>query len=369
MQKHFEQKNIELEQEIIERKWAEKALRRHSWELSLLNQMNSSLQACSTEDETYEVLKDVCQQIFPSDSGCLYMMNKEQTTLNVAAYWGSSPSEAQIADDCWEIPSGSIYVIEHPQSKPLYLHLNSTPDNDGYPYALRNTSGQILGILFLRFAQYKPDSSEEEQMQNIESRQLLATRIAEQYALFLTNLRLREALKREAIRDPLTGLFNRRYMEEALQREASRAERNTSSVGIMMVDVDHFKVFNDTHGHEAGDGVLQQLGALLQRSIRGGDIACRYGGEEFLLILPDTSLEITECRAQGLVSQVSDFPITLRNGSFHITISIGIAALPNHGTSAHNAVSAADIALYQAKQNGRDQAVVAPLPPSSHSEG
>ncbi len=369
MQKRLEEKNTELQQEIIERERAEKALRQHSWRIALLNQMNTSLQACPAEDATYNVLKDVCQQLFPSDSGSLYIMNEAQNALNVAACWGSPPSEARIVNDCWDMPGGSIYVIEHPKSKPLYLHLSSSQDNNGSPYALRDTSGKILGIFFLSFGQCQSDQTEEERMQAIESKQLLATRIAEQYALFLANLRLREALKREAIRDPLTGLFNRRYMEESLEREASRAVRNKSSVGIMMLDVDHFKVFNDTHGHEAGDVVLQHLGELLQDNIRGGDIACRYGGEEFLLILPDALIKTTEFRAKELLSQVRELNITYQNTSFHITISIGVATLPDHGTNLHDVVITADTALYQAKQKGRDQVVVASRLSSSPSTG
>ena len=135
-----------------------------------------------------------------------------------------------------------------------------------------------------------------------------------------------------------------------------------------MVDVDHFKLFNDTHGHEAGDVVLQQLGALFQKNIRGGDMACRYGGEEFLLILPDASLAATEQRAKELLGRVREMRIAYNDNTFQITASFGVAAAPEHGQDAHSVVNAADIALYHAKNAGRDQVAVfsqqdRPLPP------
>jgi diguanylate cyclase (GGDEF)-like protein len=142
--------------------------------------------------------------------------------------------------------------------------------------------------------------STDERKQIKESKRMVVTRVVRHYALFIINLRLRQTLKREAIRDPLTGLYNRRHMEASLEREAYRAERLHTPVGLVMLDVDHFKLFNDTYGHEAGDIVLRELGNLLRSSIRGEDIACRYGGEEFLLILPDASLDSVMERAEEI---------------------------------------------------------------------
>jgi len=157
----------------------------------------------------------------------------------------------------------------------------------------------------------------------------------------------------------LTGLFNRRYMEEALSSEARRAQRNHTEIGIIMLDIDHFKTFNDTYGHDAGDAVLEHLGALLTETIRGGDIACRYGGEEFLLILPDISVAAIEQRLHKLLFHIRDLRIAYQTQEFIITASMGAAMFPERGDDVQTVVTVADDALYQAKRRGRDQFVMA----------
>ncbi len=193
----------------------------------------------------------------------------------------------------------------------------------------------------------------------MESKGMVVTRVAEHYALSLVNLRLRETLKQDSIRDALTGMYNRRYMEGSLERETRRAERHNVPVGIIMIDVDHFKHFNDTHGHEAGDVALRELGLFLRKNTRGEDIACRYGGEEFLLILPEASLENTRQRAEFLREEAQKLKIMYREKQLQVSISVGVAALPNHGSDVKEAVKAADAALYRAKTGGRNQVVVA----------
>lgn len=197
---------------------------------------------------------------------------------------------------------------------------------------------------------------------SFESKHILATRISGQYALFLVNLRLRETLRIEAIRDPLTSLYNRRHMEAALEREAFRAARYNSHLGIIMLDIDHFKEVNDTYGHEAGDMVLHELGKFLLSNTRGEDMACRYGGEEFLLIMSEASLRMTQKRAQELWSKIRRFHLEYRGIALPLTISIGVASLPDHGPTVKDVLKAADTALYQAKAEGRDRIVVAPEP-------
>jgi diguanylate cyclase (GGDEF)-like protein len=158
----------------------------------------------------------------------------------------------------------------------------------------------------------------------------------------------------------LTNLYNRRYLDEALQTEIHRAKRNNHSIGIMMIDIDYFKKFNDSFGHDAGDYTLQLVGSLLAKFIRGDDIACRYGGEEFTLVLPATEPELLKERAEQLNQAARELELTYRNRSLgHISLSIGIAVLPQHGEDAETVIATADKALYQAKTNGRDQFVIA----------
>jgi diguanylate cyclase (GGDEF)-like protein len=193
----------------------------------------------------------------------------------------------------------------------------------------------------------------------------LARVVAESVALAMANLNLREKLRQQSMRDPLTDLFNRRYMEESLDRELLRAARDQQPVGVIMLDVDYFKAVNDLHGHGAGDAVLRHLGRFLKDNIRGGDIASRYGGEEFTLILPDTALEQTCIRAEQLRQNFKSLPqgiIDVSLGS--ITLSCGVAAYPQNGQTGEQILRAADAALYRSKHEGRDQVQAAqPDPP------
>jgi len=211
------------------------------------------------------------------------------------------------------------------------------------------------------------DTGRNEQKQNgqssaqlSESEQKLARTFAEQTALALANLNMREVLRMQSVRDPLTGLYNRRYMEESLERELRRATRKNSSVGLMMLDVDHFKRFNDTFGHEAGDSVLRTLGNLFRTQFRGEDVVCRYGGEEFTIILPEASLETTCQRAEELREAAKKDVAQLGGQSLEpVSLSIGVSSFPTNGTTGEALLRAADAALYRAKEKGRDRVVVA----------
>jgi len=167
-------------------------------------------------------------------------------------------------------------------------------------------------------------------------------------------------LLEQSVRDHLTGLFNRRYMEETLERELLRSARKQLSLGIIMLDVDDFKRFNDTWGHAAGDEVLRKLGDLLLRQVRGEDIACRYGGDEFIIVLPDATQEVTRQRAELIAAQASDFHLQVDGQSLGVaTLSLGVALFPDHGHTSTTILRAADAALYRAKHEGRGRVAVA----------
>jgi diguanylate cyclase (GGDEF)-like protein len=192
-----------------------------------------------------------------------------------------------------------------------------------------------------------------------EGERRLAAVLAKQVALSLWNLKLRESLRNQSICDPLTGLFNRRYMEESLEREFSRANRHKSSVAIVMLDLDHFKRFNDTFGHQAGDELLRALGDLLKKNTRSQDIACRYGGEEFALVLSDSSLEGAYKRAEILRQQVKQLSVEYDGKTLGaVSVSMGVAVFPDHGTTMGDVLRASDQALYSAKREGRDRVSV-----------
>jgi diguanylate cyclase (GGDEF)-like protein len=193
-----------------------------------------------------------------------------------------------------------------------------------------------------------------------DTKQRMAVTMSEHIAMALSNLRLHETLRSQSIRDPLTGLFNRRFMEESLELEIRRATRNQRPLGMIMIDLDHFKYFNDTFGHEAGDLLLKELGALLKGNIRGEDIACRYGGEEFTLILPEGTGAVTRQRAEFFRDAIQRLDVHYRGRPLgKITASMGVAVFPDHGRTASALIEAADKALYRSKNEGRDRVTLA----------
>jgi diguanylate cyclase (GGDEF)-like protein len=220
--------------------------------------------------------------------------------------------------------------------------------------------GEAMGLVVLRKDPQATESSPLELARMSEPRRQLAVATAAHISMALANAKLRETLRNQSIRDPLTGLFNRRYMEETLERELHRAARKGVPVGIIMADLDHFKRFNDTFGHLAGDALLRMFGELLASRIRSEDVACRYGGEEFALILPEASLETTRERAEEVREQAKSLQAQLRGQSLGgVTVSLGVAAFPQHGSTAEAVLHTADAALYRAKAEGRDRVIVA----------
>jgi diguanylate cyclase (GGDEF)-like protein len=186
--------------------------------------------------------------------------------------------------------------------------------------------------------------------------------LAEMLAMTLANVRLRDKLKEQSIRDPLTRLYNRRYLEDSLLREISRARRAGSKIGVMMVDVDNFKQFNDSFGHLTGDELLRALGVYLKSYVRPEDIPSRYGGEEFTLVLPGASSEIMRARAETLRKGFRCIPLdrapSLDKGQRTISLSLGVAVFPDNAQSVEGLLRAADEALYQVKMDGKDRVVV-----------
>jgi diguanylate cyclase (GGDEF)-like protein len=173
--------------------------------------------------------------------------------------------------------------------------------------------------------------------------------------MVFSSLKLRQRLQEQSIRDPLTDLFNRRFMDESLETEILRATRNSRPLSLILIDIDHFKRFNDTFGHDAGDHVLQSLADLLRKFFRASDVCCRHGGEEFAIILPDSSLQNAVVRATSLRTEVKRLNLIYDKQNLgSVTVSIGVAAFPEHGSSASALLKIADRCLYESKASGRD---------------
>ena len=206
--------------------------------------------------------------------------------------------------------------------------------------------GEVLGLVYIR--QTGSSDRSESSLQFVEA-------IAEQTALALANGRMREVLQTQSIKDPLTSLYNRRFMEETLEREIARAKRTSSCLSVIMLDLDNFKSLNDRYGHAAGDNVLRAASALLIRSLRSTDVACRFGGEELMVILPDCPPEGAALRAEAIRASLEAMTLMELGQSFKVTASFGVASTSLCGNDHNFLLKAADSALYKAKRSGRNR--------------
>jgi diguanylate cyclase (GGDEF)-like protein/PAS domain S-box-containing protein len=342
-------------------------LEQRTLETELLTEMIDLLQACPNIEEAFTVIADQLDKLFPSDSGMMYMINSSHNIVERVASWGIALADPQVfkPDDCWGLRRGRIHMVDLDESvnrdseigSALICHHIQLAAPADYVCLPLVAQGETLGLLHLRhFVTGDPADPPvrwfgPQKIQRINM-------IADSLSLALANLKLRSILRQQSIRDPLTGLFNRRYLEETLERELLRASRGKGTVGLIMVDIDQFKRFNDTFGHPAGDALLASLGHLFQASIRGEDIACRYGGEEFLLMLPETTLENARQRADEIRVKCGQLSIPYQGQQLPpVTLSMGIGLYPEHGETAEKLIQAVDQALYHAKKSGRDRVI------------
>jgi diguanylate cyclase (GGDEF)-like protein len=322
----------------------------HVDEMGLVNELGELLQTCRTMDETSEVLTLYARRLFTWGTGMVAVTNASRNYVETLARWGvETPSDPNFAPDgCWALRRGRAHSVSSKVGGVRCGHAQHGTDVDQICVPMM-AQGEMLGILHV--ATRPGDTLSEARIQ-------LALTTAERTALALANTQLREKLRSQSIRDPLTGLFNRRYLEESLEREVTRCTRHQRPLTALVIDVDHFKRFNDECGHAAGDAVLQMLGRSLSEWCRHEDIACRYGGEEFVVILPDGDVEGCVERAQELCNRVRSMVVAHRGSSLRpVTISVGVACLGRDGLTAEEIVAAADRALYRAKQEGRDRVV------------
>ena len=329
-------------------------LKKVDGEMKLLNRMNGLLQTCTTQEEAYQVAGMMTSELFAGQSGFLAIYHASDQNLQRVACWGDEVlAEATFSlEDCWALRLGQPHNVMDPKTGLLCRHF-VPPPGTGYLCVPLTVQGETLGLLCLMGVAVKKGEHQVREQQ-------LALMVGEAIKLSLSNLKLREKLREQATRDSLTGLFNRRHLEDSLPRELHRAGRGKSPLCIAMLDLDHFKNFNDTFGHQAGDLLLRELGQLLREKLRKSDIACRYGGEEFVIVMPDSSIADTSQRVEEI--RVLAKKLEIRYGDQllgTITISAGIAGTREHGgITMREFLHAADTALYAAKQAGRDRVVV-----------
>ena len=328
-------------------------------EMQWLKELSSKLQTCLYIDEAYQLIAQYTEKLLPKVSGIFYSMHSSRNYLEATISWNEPVFEEKIIkpDECFGLRRGSIYKVDDPKKELVCAHYNRDKNCRSYACIPLFAQSDVMGLFYLEWKD--SDKEKKESLNDSNNQIILASMIAEQIALGISNIKLRETLRNQSLRDALTGLYNRRYLEETLEREISRCARKFSPLAIWMLDIDHFKLFNDKFGHEAGDMVLQSFANVLRNFARKDDIACRYGGEEFLFVMPEVALDLALERAKALHEEVSH--IHLRYGGnalTQITISIGLAIYPAHGTNMHDLIAASDIALYQAKNLGRSKTVV-----------
>ncbi|MGL6339015.1 MAG: sensor domain-containing diguanylate cyclase [Waterburya sp.] len=314
-----------------------------------LAELNEYIQACTTIEEAKEILSNLLPPLFPKSHGAVYLVNNNKNLLDAIAAWGIPNSDSSFeTKECWALRRGNIHLT-HPTKAGLYCsHIGLETKLTPTLCLPMIAKGETLGMLYLRF-----DNSEAIN----QTIQELAETVGQNIAMSFANLRLQEKLRYQSLRDPLTGLFNRRYLQESLAKELIRAQRKHTQqfVSVIMLDIDHFKRFNDVYGHSAGDLVLREVGAYLQSQIRQYDIACRYGGEELVIVMPDASLETTIIRAEDIRIGIKKLQLEHEGQKLEsISVSIGVSCFPDNSVDFDGLIRAADKALYQAKEKGRD---------------
>jgi len=321
--------------------------------LQQLSDLADMLQGCRTLDEAAQGLTVALPNLFPHMSGAVNLINPSQNLVVAFAVWGSASSIDVVyaPDDCWALRRGHAYPQPGNHATFRCKHFS---DDDCTAIADQLcvpllAQGAVLGTLVLR-ADAPIGSAARD----------LATAAAENISLAVSNLKLQDTLRTQSLRDPLTGLFNRRYLEISLARDLARAVRRSQPLAVLMLDIDHFKPFNDSHGHDAGDAVLGQVGQLIAGMVREEDAACRYGGEEFTIILQETDSASALDRAEEICASVRAMEIMHRRQNIGpVTLSIGVASYPQHGDTPEQLLRRADRALYVAKRSGRDRVCVA----------
>jgi diguanylate cyclase len=352
-------RRIELRDQMIRYEALHAELAAASRETALLGELSDLLQSCLTAGEAHKLITDRAQALFPKSSGAVCMTANSRDIVEVAAAWGE-PSMADkffAPKDCWALRRGHLHVMERESNAMYCAHVGEVRPRRALCVPMM-AHGEALGLFYLDSGANGAAQGDLAGGHWSEADQMLARTVAERAALALANLQLREILRSQSVRDPLTGLYNRRYMEESLDRELQRAIRKKCPLGVMMIDVDHFKKFNDSFGHEAGDSVLKALGSVFRAQLRSSDIACRYGGEEFAMILPEASLEATRLRAERIREEAKHAISQFRGSPLDtVTLSIGVAGFPEK-SGRETLLRAADQALYDAKAQGRDRVVV-----------
>lgn len=327
---------------------------RRSREIRLLSELNEWLQSCKSLDELYTMVSSILGQVFPESAGSLYVYSNSRDVLEGACNWHDCKLEDEIRpDDCWGLRRGRAYIHGANELDFLCSHVDEK-ENNNYVCIPIVAHGDTIGLLHLVSDAFAHGA--DEQHEHAMEERKLAMMCAEQISLAIANVRLRDQLHSQSIRDSLTGLYNRRHFTDCCRKQITTAKRRGEQFGLISFDVDHFKLFNDNHGHDAGDMVLRAVGEALQQEFDGNDLPCRTGGEEFTVLLPERNGRETFERAEKLRKVIEAIVVRYGDRALpRITISAGVSVYPLHGDMPQTLVKASDEALYEAKGLGRNQ--------------
>jgi diguanylate cyclase (GGDEF)-like protein len=315
--------------------------------------MTDMLQSAAGREDTDEVLRAAAASLLPGFSGALYVFNNSRDRLDLSTRWGDlaeSTVDHISPTSCWALKRGKPHLNQVAEGALRCTHATNGQTILEIPMAAR---GQLYGLLAIAVG--GPEAAT-----RLDQIRPIATAMSDAMSLALSSIDLRERLRTLALRDSLTGLYNRRLLEEMQERMCMDAERRKAPISAIMIDVDHFKKLNDQHGHAAGDAALRDVAAAILSCLRAVDVACRYGGEEFAVLLPDCSVEMAAAKAEQIRGRISERTTA---GGMPITVSLGVASIPETSGGLPELLPAADAALYEAKQQGRDRVVVAALRP------
>lgn len=323
---------------------------------SILSALVERLNYCDVIEDAYDVISSAAGDIFRM-SGAIAMLNatsdQSQTQRSWLEFDGFEPSFRPV--DCRALSQGQAFESHPDQPRCAHLQHAAAPYILCQPLLIQKVT---FGVLTVSLSQGNERSADADLVCQY------AILLSDQISIWMANFHLRESLKNLSVRDPLTNLYNRRFMLDTLNREMSITQRRGECTSIIHMDVDHFKQFNDSFGHEVGDSVLQAVADVMLKFFRDSDVPCRSGGEEFTMILPGCSWETAYARAVELQARVGRIQIQAIGADVDPkppTLSIGIATSPEHGVTSKALLRAADKALYAAKAEGRDRIVKAEL--------
>ncbi len=339
--------------------WIDQLEQRNN-EIAILNSLGETLQGCVSVDDTQDVVFKAMKRLFPESTGKIAYYNKRTDRFETHLQWGDEIEcfdNELLQEECSALKCGKMLACDSRYAGSMCKKMRRQPDQGSVcnPLIVKE---KMVGLIHL---QYTLDQFESDIAEKIDDQSLMQLKLiqaaSDQISLAVTNLHLQEELRDQALIDPLTGLFNRRQIDYSLDREISRAKRKNSTIAMIMIDVDHFKRFNDQHGHQVGDLVLKALGKLLKKNVRGEDIASRFGGEEFMLILPDASSENAVERAEEIKHRLQhDVCVQCEGRKIEkVTASFGVAVFPQDAVDGAGLIAAADKALYHAKALGRNR--------------